>query len=220
MQGGKFGIDLGEFPVVLGERVEVAAQFAQGLFEVCMGGVCQVDGCAQVRVGIVGTVEQGGQPGCARDQFLIEFVRCAANGLDELPGTGQTLVRRGEFLEPADGVTERHQFVDLIADKALVFPGAGDLGAGFLELSLRCGPRSETLRRGRCELGIDPELVEQPPLNIAGEQLAVFILAVYIDQWTRDRPQCREGGGYSVDEGPGPGFAGVATNEASGLVFR
>ena len=101
-----------------------------------------------------------------------------------------------------------------------MFPGAGDLGAGFLELSCRRSSRSEMLRRGGDELGIDPELVEQPPLNIAGEQLTVFILAVYIDQWTRDRLQCREGGGYPVDEGSGSVLAGVATNEAGGFVAR
>ena len=178
----------------------------------------QVDGGAQVGVGIVGTVEQACQPRRACDQFFVEFVGRAADGLDEFPGAGQTLVRRGEFVETMNGVAERREFVDLVADEALVFPGASDLGAASVEFVFRRLPFAETLGRGRDELRIDAELVEETPLNITGEHLAMFVLAVDVDQRAGDRLQCRKRGGHAVDEGSGTTLAGVASHEAGVFV--
>ena len=126
-------------------------------------------------------------------------------------------MRGRHFLHAQQAVAELVQFVHLVAQQALSFACCFRSLATLVEFAGELRALAVALRGGGKQRRVHAELVEQSPLRVAGEQLAMFALAVDVDQRCSEGLQHGQRGRGAVHERPRAPFAGHPAHQAGGF---
>ena len=210
-------VEFGKHRVVVREGLLVATQLPKRLLKMRVRRLGELRGRAQAGVVVVEFGEARRKTRGASKQVALQLRHRVADGLHQFLGATQPLVRSGHLLHAQQAVAETVQFVHLVAQEALPFAGLGRRLAAFVQFPGELCAFAVALRRGDKQRRVHAELVEQPPLRLAGEQLPMLALAVDVDQRRREGLQYGQRGRRPVHERPRAPNARHPAHQAGGL---